>query len=112
MSIDYFLFSKEKHVIINIYLKEIIDTYDALIQETKTQILNDNIYNKEEDIELFAQIKQKYEIFLKQNNTFCKSLKEISQKLCVHKYIIDLIDITPDRSSVIEYCEICGHTKE
>jgi len=28
-----------------------------------------------------------------------------------HKYIIDLIDISPDKSNTIEYCQICGYTK-
>jgi hypothetical protein len=28
---------------------------------------------------------------------------------CEHKYILDLIDVDPDRAQVIEYCEKCLH---
>jgi hypothetical protein len=28
---------------------------------------------------------------------------------CEHKYVLDLIDVDPERSQVIEYCEKCFH---
>jgi hypothetical protein len=28
---------------------------------------------------------------------------------CVHEYIMDLIDIDPDRSKIIFYCNLCLH---
>jgi hypothetical protein len=41
---------------------------------------------------------------------FRKILKEVNEYLflhCRHNYIEDLIDIDPDRSQIIKYCEKC-----
>jgi hypothetical protein len=41
---------------------------------------------------------------------FCKILKEVNAYLflhCQHRYVEDLIDIDPDKSQTIRYCEKC-----
>lgn len=41
---------------------------------------------------------------------FCKILKEVNAYLflhCQHNYVEDLIDIDPDKSQTIRYCEKC-----
>jgi hypothetical protein len=112
MSVDYFLYVKEKHNLISIYLKEIVSIYDEIINKTNEEVANDEMYNKEEDIQLFEELKNNYENQLEQSISFCDSLKNVLNTLCKHEYIMDLIDITPEKSNVIEYCKICGFTKE
>lgn len=51
---------------------------------------------------------------VKQNNESknrIKNKKKISE-LCQHNYIMDLIDIDPDRSQIIYYCDKCGEFKK
>lgn len=117
MSIDYFLNSKQKHEILEIYFNEILNIYTDLIKNTELQ--QNNIYYNEEDNDFLKKIKQMYEEQLKNykqqlNETIetCKIFEDLSQELCEHKYIVDLIDISPDKSTTIEYCEICGYTKK
>lgn len=112
MSVDYFLYVKEKHNLVSIYLKEIISIYDEIINKTNEEPANDDIYDKEEDIQLFEELKNNYNSQLEQSIFFCESLKNAVNSLCKHDYIMDLIDITPEKSQMIEYCKICGFTKE
>ena len=116
MSVDYFLNSKQKHEILEIYLNEIVNIYDDLIK--KTELQQKCIYYDEEDNFFLKKIKKTYEEKLKnykeqlsETIESYKIFEELSQEICQHKYIIDLIDISPDKSTTIEYCEICGHTK-
>ena len=117
MSIDYFLNSKQKHEILEIYFNEILNIYDDLIKNTELQ--QNNIDYNEEDSFFLNKIKQVYEERLKNykqqlNETIesCKMFEELSQEVCEHKYIVDLIDLSLDKSTTIEYCEICGHIKK
>jgi hypothetical protein len=112
MSIQFFLHSKDKHIMICNYLEEIINIYDELIVQTKEQPTNEDIYDKDDDIQLLEEIKKQYEKKLVETNYSCDSLKVYSQTLCNHEFILDLIDVTPDRSQVIEYCHICEFVKE
>ena len=112
MSVDYFLFSKKKHEIINNNLKEIISIYDELIEITKLQTENHETYDKEEDIKLYEEFKDEYENHLTLTTHISKTLADISCSMCNHNYILDLIDVTPDKSMMIEYCQNCGHTKQ
>ena len=112
MSVEYFLYVKEQHNLISSYVKEIVSIYDEIINKTNEEVENDEIYSKEDDIQLFKELKNNYESQLEQSNYFCESLKNAVHSLCKHEYIMDLIDITPEKTQVIEYCQICGFTKE
>ena len=109
-SLYYFLNAKQKHEILEIYLKEIINIYDDLIKNTELQDSID--YNNEEVILNFKKIKKSYEEKLIETNETSNLFHELCQEVCEHNYIIDLIDITLDNSKTIEYCQICGNTKE
>jgi len=109
MSVHYFLYASSKHKLLINSLEEIIDIYDAIINEAKTQ--PDSNYNKEDDILLFESLKQQYKTQLYETDVYYKTLKNMSQTVCEHNYTIDTIDITPEKSNQIEYCMICGHTK-
>ena len=108
MSVDYFLNAKQKHEILETYLKEIINIYDDLIKNTEFQDSID--YNTEEVIISLKKIKKSYEENLIETNETINLFHELCQEVCEHKYIIDLIDISPDKSTTIEYCVICGYT--
>jgi hypothetical protein len=112
MSVDYFLYVKEKHELLSIYLEEIIHIYDGLITLTKNQRENQDLYNKDDDTRLYTNINTIYREHLRKTNFFIKSLKKLASSVCEHKYVEDLIDITPDKSKCIQYCQFCGFTKE
>ena len=112
MSIDYFLNAKQKHENLEIYLKKIINIYDDLIKKTENQDSIDIEYSAEEVIIILKKIKKSYEEKLIETSETTNLFHELCHEVCEHKYIIDLIDISPDKSMTIEYCEICGYTKK
>lgn len=110
MSIDYYLHSKKTYKNISYHLKEIINLYSDFIELTKDE---DNLYNynKEEDITNLLKIKTGYEDKLKELSFFKDFVNNKITLLCNHEYVHDSIDITPDTSQNITYCEKCEHTK-
>ena len=111
MSINYFLYSKSQHEIVNMHLKEIIDIYEKLIENLKTNFKKEEVFNKKEEIKLYETIRDKYEQELIENMQYCDTLKDLSYATCKHNYVTDMIDVSPDKSEYIEYCDICLHTK-
>ena len=43
-------------------------------------------------------------------NEILQFIEEYIDAHCVHEIVHDLIDIDPDRSKSITYCEVCGKT--
>ena len=107
MSLQYFLYSKQKYEIINAHLNEIIQTFEEMIEYIKTNVEEDVTFNKKEEIKICETYKFMYEQQLSENTYHCKILPEVLQSFCNHNYIKDLIDLTPDKSQTIEYCSIC-----
>jgi hypothetical protein len=95
-NIDYFLFLKKKYVNISSYLNEIINSYDELSFYNIDFLLQCNKYKKE-----LSEIKN-----------FINNINYSISQLCQHEFVEDEIDLTPDRSQKIEYCQICEYTKE
>ena len=93
MSLEYYMFCKEKYEEIILNLENIIDLYDLIID-----------YTIGED---------KLDFINSLNHT--KQLKKVCENkirnLCVHEYETDTIDITPERSESITFCKFCGLTK-
>jgi len=109
MSIHSFLYSKQKQETIQIYLKEIIAIYEDLLQNMNYENnAVDTNYNELKQIESSLFIFN-YQLLQSQQN--CKFLQEKMNQMCEHCYVTDLIDITPDHSKSIEYCENCLHHK-
>ena len=108
MSLEYYIFCKERYEEIILHLENVIESYDLIIDCTIT----------EENLEI-----QHYNIFQPEHDKsfFTKSLNDIKQlkkicdnkikDLCIHEFENDIIDITPDRSEHITYCKLCGYTK-
>jgi hypothetical protein len=108
MSLEYYIFCKDRYQEIILHLENVIESYDLIIDCTNT----------EEKLEM-----DYYNIFQPEHNKsfFINSLNHVKQlknicdnkinKLCVHEFENDSIDITPDRSENITYCKLCGYTK-
>jgi hypothetical protein len=108
MSLEYYLFTK-KRIDNNIkYLEEMINEYHLIFTEAN----NCDISITEK---LLDEIK-----FVENNDDFIHKLKCMRQlkdsivkkinELCEHNYVEDIIDISPEYSKKITYCEICEHT--
>jgi hypothetical protein len=95
-NIDYFLFLKKKYVNISSYLNEIINSYEELSFYNNYFLLQCNKYKKE----------------LSEIQNFINNINYSISQLCQHEFVEDEIDLTPDRSQKIEYCQICEYTKE
>jgi hypothetical protein len=95
MDINYFLLMINKYDTILDHINCILDIFDT------TDILtNDKIYNSEKNKIFF--IERKNDIL------YLKELCKINiNKLCRHEFIVDSIDITPDKSKTISYCKFC-----
>jgi hypothetical protein len=96
INIDYFLFLKKKYISISSYLTEIINSYQELSLVNNDFLLQRNKYKKE-----LAEIKD-----------FINNINFSIYQLCQHEFVEDEIDLTPDSSQKIEYCQICECTKE
>lgn len=118
-NIDYFLFTKKiydtilKNLNETIYfynqLREYNKGYLTICENSKHKVIEQNLCNSN-IISLEKEIK-KYEndiIILKEK--LCIINKNI-QHTCCHEFIEDYIDINPDRSEKIIYCQVCEYTK-
>jgi len=101
--LDYFLLLKKKYSNMLIYLREIHDTYQTIldIHEINNNIDENNIiYNKMENT--CSEICE-IEYFL-------HNLEKDIYKICIHDFVEDVIDIHPEKSINIKYCSICEFT--
>ena len=111
MSLEYYLYCRKRYDYIIKNLEDITENYDCILDKTSDLNLEEELY------------KQLNEIFNLNNNKnyfinklqYIKELKTICSErinqLCTHNFIEDIIDITPDKSKKIVYCEICEYTK-
>jgi hypothetical protein len=95
MDINYFIFLKKQYKQILFDLEQtmiVIDEY--YLSSPITNEITDNIINPCKDIH--ENLLDKIQM--------CE--KDI-QDLCQHEFIVDLIDIDPDKSISIKYCQLC-----
>jgi len=64
------------------------------------------------DVEIMAKVKSYLELYPEKlrNSEYKEIVRGVSEYLenkCIHHIIIDSIDITPDSSQTIYYCEKC-----
>ena len=104
MDINYFLFCRNNYDKIIDYLNNIIDTMEDISEYTR-EINNSEILFDIEVNMLSLIEKRKNIISLKE------SCVEHIYSLCNHEFINDLIDINPDESQTICYCQICDLSK-
>jgi|LakMenE18May11ns_1017448.scaffolds.fasta_scaffold9543580_1 hypothetical protein len=102
MDINYFLSSKKKLQKILSYFNEIKLTYCEIQLERDDGINDEYITDQINECETkIAELELSIE-----------HLSHFIYDKCVHTFVEDVIDITPDRSKNITYCTICEYTKE
>ena len=117
MSLDYFLFYKEKYSLILSHIEEIIYMYDDII-DGSYDLYNSFFDEKEKPINLLCEMEAilaEKEMYLKKRNQINEKIinyKEEIQKLCNHDFCEDIIDINPERTQKIVYCIKCEYTKK
>lgn len=112
MDLDYFLFLEKNYEKISLHLDEIINIYQELILHTFEKT---NIDSCVEMNEMMDTLNFKHHQYLLQKNKLrylINNCREKCAQICQHNYITDLIDLTPDRSEIIQYCTLCGNTKK
>jgi hypothetical protein len=109
MSLEYYLYCRKSYDKILQELDYIIDIYEDI---------NDTTYFEEnlesEYIELFkTEHNKNFFIERKKNIEHLRSIcnSKVLQ-LCCHQIVDDDIDITPERSQRIRYCDICDFVEE
>lgn len=105
MDINYFLLMIKKYDIILYNINSILEVLDETSFLTK-QYTNDekqflDIFNFEINKSYFME-RQNHILELK---NLCEKYLE---KLCNHDFILDTIDITPEKSKTISYCKFCS----
>jgi hypothetical protein len=105
MSLNYYLFCREKYCYILNYFNSINELHNEAINIIQNS--QENNY----DIFLMEYSNKSLDI-IKENILELKNLcdKRIIE-ICEHEFENDLIDITPDRSEIVTYCKVCGFTK-
>ena len=108
MSLEYYLLCKKKFDSIIINLTEIIKNYEDIFSNTNnSEILNFiHFLDKYLNVNTITQINSLL-THVKRCKNYCN---EKIHKLCIHKFINDTIDITPEKSQNIIYCKICEYT--
>lgn len=108
MSLEYYLYCRDKYEELLNKLDEIIEIYHDIneykIIEDYSDIIPNELYEPEGNIFLY---KNKRKQIVNLINMYDRMVKQ----LCNHEFENDMIDITPDRSENITYCKICGYTK-
>ena len=102
MSLHYFLSCKRNYIKIIQKLEYIIETLDDIDYLTISEF-SDICYPKNNKDFFTEKIKHFQDLIDNCNNEL--------DHLCCHNFIDDVIDITPDRSQSITYCDICETVK-
>ena len=102
MSLHYFLSCKRNYIKIIQKLEYIIETLDDIDYMTISEF-SDICYPKNNKDFFTEKIKHFQDLIDNCNNEL--------DHLCCHNFIDDVIDITPDRSQSITYCDICETVK-
>ena len=117
MNLDYLLKMKNENDYTIAYLKEININYAKMKEETILNLIDTSL-NVNEDVLQYNKHITEINANLNQQDEHLKQLIFLNEKIrtklmsiCNHDWIIDSIDIDPDRSKTIEYCKICQTTK-
>jgi hypothetical protein len=109
MSVEYYLLCKTNFDSIIANLNETIENYDDIFSNTNNLGQNEKkcLLGKFQPTETKEQI-ETHLSYAKYCRTYCK---QQLKKICVHEFITDTIDTSPERSKNITYCRICEYTK-
>jgi hypothetical protein len=108
MSLEYYLFCRQKYEEIISNLDNILEAHDSINDCTNNEKQIESIPYK-----LLQHNDNK--VFLFDIKTHMMKLRNLCTNninhLCKHDFERDTIDISPDKSQNITYCKICGYTK-
>ena len=112
MSIEYFLSLNKNYNHIELYLEEIKNNYEKILEESLNEngelkyskISRGDITNLQENI---IDYKEK----IRQIQSCKKNIKNKIIEICKHEFVKDHIDINQEKSMEITYCTICEYTK-
>jgi DNA repair ATPase RecN len=114
MDINYFLLCKKKYNNMVSYFENITDECDCIINEliiNMQQKNDDNIYEEvKTQLSNIYSLKKQYN---EERDRIICLIKECNiniEKMCVHDFVNDSIDISTELSKNICYCTICGYT--
>jgi hypothetical protein len=116
MSLDYFLFYKEKYEQMVSHLEEIICLYDDLIDDSFEYY--NSFFSETKPVNVLCELEtligQKDLCIQQKNQLISKKMyyTERLQNACSHEFCEDTIDINPERSQKIVYCVKCDYTKK
>lgn len=117
MSLNYLLNMKSENDYTCAYLKELKNNYARMKDETIFNLIDTSITTNLDYFQYNKNISEINEL-LNQYSEHLNHLILLNEKLhkkivtfCKHEWIVDSIDIDPDRSKTIEYCKVCGLTK-
>lgn len=116
MDINYFLYCKKKYNNMIYYFDNVIQEYDDIINNSISVSQNINhedikLLNFEIQISNMVILKKIYIEEKEKISYLIKDCNEKIMKVCIHDFIDDSIDITPELSQNISYCSLCGYTK-
>jgi hypothetical protein len=117
MNIDYLLKMKNDNDYTIAYLKEINNNYAKMKEETILNLIDISL-NVNQDVLQYNKHITEINDNLNKQDEHLRQLILLNEKIrtklismCNHEWIIDSIDIDPDRSQTIEYCKICQLSK-
>ena len=101
--LDYFLLLKKKYSNMLIYLQEIHNTYQVImdIHEMNNKLQEYNVIYKK-----FLNISKE----ISETKYFLLNIEKDIYENCIHDFVDDVIDIHPEKSLNIKYCSICEYT--
>ncbi|MFY7731603.1 MAG: hypothetical protein ACOVRN_18935 [Flavobacterium sp.] len=98
MSVEYYLLSRKTYDHMIAHLEAILELQNTLDEHPDSKFGNPlDVTYYHEEIQRFIQLKD-----------MCS--RRIME-LCEHDYIDDEIDVGPETSQKITYCQICEHSK-
>jgi len=101
--LDYFLLLKKKYSNMLIYLQEIYNTYQTILDIHE---INNNIQDYDVIYKKMLNISNE----ISETKYFLHNLEKDIYENCIHHFVDDVIDIHPDKSLNIKYCSICEYT--
>lgn len=110
MNLSFFIELKKKNIKLMKQLEEDILLYHEIMCH-----IGDNCdynYVTVDLINYYNKLSENCSEKINEINNIVKGINNDIQRLCDHEFVIDTIDIDPEKSKTVCYCSICEYTKE
>lgn len=109
MALQYYILCKKMYENNIILMQEMIHNFEIILNES-----NNIVHNLPNNLNTYASNANSHIFFLNSKleglNIAKSNCEKIINKLCQHNYVKDSIDITPEKSVNVQYCNICETT--